>query len=101
MQVVVEPLPRLNLGNAQTRGAVSEWREEEEAPDQDRNDDARGSPSGEQRLASDALSDGPVAGSLSDGLASLLSLASDINRLEIEDELDQSSCDKGASKVGW
>lgn len=101
MKVVVQPLPRLDLGNAQTGGAIGKWREEEEAPNQDCNDNARGCPSGEQRLASNALSDRPVAGSLGDNLASILVEASDVSRLEVEDELDQSSCDKGASKVCW
>lgn len=91
----------MNLGNAQTRSAVSEWREEEEAPDQSGDDDTRGSPCSEQRLSSNALSDGPAARFLGNGLAAILGNGSNVGRLEVEDELDQSTCDKGASKVRW
>jgi len=101
VQVIVEPLPRLDLGNTQTRGAVSERRKEEEAPDQSGDDDTRGSPSSEQRLSSNALPDGLAARLLGDGLAAILGNAGNVGRLEVEDELDQSTCDKRASKVCW
>lgn len=101
MQVVVEPLPRLDLGNAQTRSAVGEWREEEEAPDQSRDDDTRGSPGSKQRLSSNALPNGLAAGFLGDGLAALFGNGGNIGRLEVEDELDQSACNKRASEVCW
>ena len=99
MQVVVQPLPRLDLGNTQTRGAVSERREEEEAPDQSGDDNARGSPGSEQRLSGNALPDGLAARFLGDGLAAILGNAGNVGGLEVEDELDQSTCDQCASKV--
>lgn len=101
VQVVVEPLPRLNLGNAQTRGAVSEWCEEEEAPNQSGDNDTRGSPGSEQRLSGNALPNGLAARFLGDGLAALFGNGGNIGRLEVEDELDQSACHKCAGEVRW
>ena len=91
----------MDLGNAQARSAVSERGKEEEAPDQSGDDDTRGSPGSEQRLSGNALPNGLASGFLGDGLAALLGNAGNVGRLEVEDELDQGTCDKRASKVCW
>jgi len=89
MQVVVEPLPRLHLRHAESRSTVSERRKEEETPDQSCDNDARGGPCSQERLASHALPNGLVAGLLCGDLATILRGIGDIGRLEVEDELDQ------------
>lgn len=99
MQVVVQPLPRLHLRHTQTRSTVGERREEEEAPDQSRDDDTGSSPCSQERLAGHALPDGLVARLLGDYLA-ILGGVGNIGGLEVEDELDQCTGYKSASKKG-
>lgn len=99
VQVVVEPLPRLDFGNAQARGTVGKWREEEEAPDKSCDNDTRGSPGSEQGLSSNALPDRLATGSLGDGFATFLGDVGDIGRLKVEDEFNQGACYKRTGEV--
>lgn len=101
MEIVVQPLPGLDLGNAQTGGAVGKWCEEEETSDQRGNNNARGGPGSKQGLASNALPNRPATGSLSNSLVAILGEACNISGLEVEDEFNQGSCDKRAREVSW
>lgn len=100
VQVVVEPLPRLDFRHAETGGTVGEGCEVEEAPDQSGDDDAGCGPGGEQGLAGNALPDGPGTRGLGD-LAAFLGEGGGVGWLDVEDELDQGTGDEGAGEMSW
>lgn len=104
MQIVVEPLPRLDLLNAQTRLAISQRSKVQETPDNDGKNSASGSPHAEQVGLTSSFTDGLV---LLDG--SLLVLCDggvarsdiiEVNGIDVEDEFDKGTGDECGGKVG-
>ena len=108
MEVIVQPLPRKHLGNLQPRLTISQWAEEPETPDKCCNDHATGSPSADQCLTSNALADRFAALSCL-CLATLLAVHDRVARtngldflwLNVEDELNNGTCDKTRCQMSW
>jgi hypothetical protein len=103
VQVVVQPLPGLDLLNAQTRLTISQGSKVEETPNNDGKDTASGGPHAEQVGLDSSLADGLV---LLDG--SLLVLCEsgvargdvvNVDRINIEDEFDKGAGDEGGGEV--
>lgn len=103
MQIIVEPLSRVNLLDSQAGLTISQRSKVEETPDNDGKDTASGSPHAEQVGLTSSLADRLV---LLD--SSLLVLGEgcvsrgdviDINRVNVEDKLDEGASDEGRGEV--
>jgi hypothetical protein len=104
VQVVVQPLSGLDLLNAQTRLTISQRSKVEETPDNDSKDTARGCPHAEQVGLNSSLADRLVLLH-----SSLLILGEggvargdviNVNRIDVEDELDKGASHEGGGEVG-
>ena len=104
VQIVVEPLSRLDLLDAQTRLTISQRSEVQETPDNNGKDTASGSPHAKQVGLTSPLADRLV---LLDG--SLLVLCDggvargdvvEVDGVNIEDEFDKGASHEGGGEVG-
>lgn len=101
VQVVVEPLPGIDLLHAQAWRTVGERRKVNETPDQHCNNDTRSSPSSEQALANNALADRLRARRFGDGLSAVVRVElSNLGWLDVENEFDESTCDERRCEMG-
>lgn len=95
MQIISQPLASLDLLNGQARFAVRQRRKEQEAPEHNGQDNARRNPAAEHALRSDALADGlgqRAAVALGRRVADGWRIR--VHRLDVEDELDEGTCDE-------
>lgn len=103
MQVIVKPLSRLDLFNSQAGLTISQRSKVEEAPHDDGKNTASGSPHAEQVGLTSSLAHRLVL--LHSSLLVLgkgcvaRSNVVDIDRVNVEDELDKGTSDEGRSKV--
>jgi len=100
VQVVVQPLPSIDLLHTQTWCTVGERRKVDETPNQYCNDHARSCPSGNQALANNALADRLRSRRLSNSLTTVFRVElGDLGGLDVEDELDEGTGDERRCEV--
>ena len=102
MQIIVQPLPRINLTDIQPRLSIRQRRKEPKSPNHHRQNNPRSRPRGQETLTGNALADRSVAFLLllfGAGFAVFDGEVGEVVGLDIEDEFDDCARHKRRSKV--
>jgi hypothetical protein len=101
VKVIRQPLPGLDLLDIKARFSVCQRCKEQEAPERDGKNDTGSNPAAKQALRSDAFADRTRLGSAMALDSGVRWRGFWVYGLNIEDELDESACNKHRSEMCW